>query len=69
MRVCKGRGGAKAGVTGARDAGGPLASDGCLRKLERRLGRRLRPLPIGRTKKRKTGPKGNAKKSRKQINR
>jgi len=28
--------------------GRPLASDGFLRKLERTLGRRLRPLPVGR---------------------
>ncbi len=45
--------------------GRPLASDSLLSKLERRLGRRLRPLPIGRPKKRETAPKGNAKESRK----
>ena len=45
--------------------GRPLASDSSLSKLERRLGRRLRPLPIGRPKKRETAPKGNAKESRK----
>ena len=33
--------------------GWPLAADSFLSKLERRLGRRLRPLPRGRPKKRK----------------
>lgn len=49
--------------------GRPLASDGFLSKLELRLGRRLRPLPVGRpkkrkrltAKKRKTKPKGTPK--------
>ncbi len=44
--------------------GRPLASGSLLSKLARRLGRRLRPLPIGRPKKRETPPKGNAKESR-----
>ena len=33
--------------------GRPLGSDGFMSKLERRLGRRLRPLPIGRPRKKK----------------
>lgn len=33
--------------------GRPLASDTFLSKLERKLGRRLRPLPVGRPKKQK----------------
>ena len=45
--------------------GRPLGSDSFLSKLERRLGRRLRPLPIGRPKNRETAQKGNAKKRRK----
>ena len=39
--------------------GRPPGSDSLLSKLERRL----RPLPIGRPKKRETGPRGNAKES------
>jgi hypothetical protein len=34
--------------------GRPLASDSFLSKLERTLGRRLRPLPVGRPKKEKS---------------
>jgi len=34
--------------------GCPLASDSFLSKLERTLGRRLRPLPVGRPKKQKS---------------
>ncbi len=34
--------------------GRPLASDSFLNKLERKLGRRLRPLPVGRPKKKKS---------------
>jgi len=34
--------------------GCPLASDSFLSKLEHRLGRRLRPLPVGRPKKAKS---------------
>ena len=45
--------------------GRPLASDSMLSRLERRLGRRLRPLPVGRPKKPKPGPKGKAQKSTK----
>jgi hypothetical protein len=33
--------------------GRPLASDALLSKLEQRLGRRLRPLPVGRPRKRR----------------
>ena len=40
--------------------GRPLATDSFVSKLERRLGRRLRPLPVGRPKKRKT-PVGRRK--------
>ena len=36
--------------------GRPLASDGLLSKLESRLGRCLRPLPVGRPRKPRTRP-------------
>ncbi|MFH0980554.1 MAG: hypothetical protein V2A79_03330, partial [Planctomycetota bacterium] len=38
--------------------GRPLATDAFLSKLEHRLGRRLRPLPVGRPKKRKPPSEG-----------
>jgi len=38
--------------------GWPLVSDQVLSDLEARLGRRLRPLPVGRPRKRKPGPLG-----------
>ena len=37
--------------------GRPLASDSFLSKLERKLGRRLRPLPVGRPRKQKAAQK------------
>jgi putative transposase len=42
--------------------GRPLATDGFLSKLERRLGQRLRPLPIGRPRKSKKNRRGDMKK-------
>ncbi len=44
--------------------GRPLAKDSFLSKLERRLGRRLRPLPVGRPKKQKA-PASTARKGEK----
>ena len=41
--------------------GRPLASDSFLSKLERKLGRRLRPLPVGRPRKLKASPKRRKK--------
>jgi putative transposase len=43
--------------------GRPLASDSLLSKLERRLGRRLRPGPLGHPKKQATPPEGKVNKS------
>ena len=51
---------AEAEVAGLRRwtmCGCPLGSDTFVSKLERTLGRRLRPLPVGRPKKEKKTPK------------
>ena len=45
--------------------GRPLGSDRFVGKLERLLGRRLRPLPVGRPRKKTTKPKKPKAKSRK----
>jgi putative transposase len=45
--------------------GRPLATDAFLAKLERRLGRRLRPLPVGRPHKPPAQAKRRRKKARK----
>jgi putative transposase len=44
--------------------GRPLASDSFLSKLEHRLGRRLRPLPVGRPKKTANLPKNHERKAK-----
>jgi putative transposase len=53
-----------AGVRRATHTGRPLASDGLISKLEHKLGRRLRPLPVGRPRKPKPHSKRRAARKR-----
>ncbi len=48
-------------LRGTTARGRPLGSDSCLSKLERALGRRLRPLPVGRPRKITPAPKRRKK--------
>ena len=48
--------------------GRPLASDSLLSKLERHLGRRLRPLPVGRPKKARPPRRGRARSEERPFN-